>query len=80
MNRAAKIIVVLLVIAAGGFFIFNKISGWHKNKLDTAVRQQEEHAHNKTVILEQKIAELEQELNDVKGQKIPEDKLAEVFG
>ena len=80
MDRAAKIVVVLLVIAVSGFFIFSKITGWHKDKLDTAVKQQEEHAQNKTDKLEQKIAELEQELTDVKGQKIPEEKLAEVFG
>jgi hypothetical protein len=80
MDRAAKKIVVLLVIALSGFFIFNKISGWHKDKLDTAVKQQEEQAQSKTEQLEQKIAQLEQELTDVKGQKIPEEKLAEVFG
>jgi hypothetical protein len=80
MDRAAKIVVVLLVIAASAFFIFSKISGWHKNKLETAIKQQEEQTRSKTDKLEQKITELEQELIDVKGQKIPEEKLAEVFG
>ena len=80
MDRAAKIVVVLLVIAASGFFIFSKISGWHKNKLETAIKQQEELSQSKTDKLEQKITELEQELIVVKGQKIPEEKLAEVFG
>ena len=80
MDRAAKIVVVLLVIAASAFFIFSKISGWHKNKLETAIQQQEELARSKTDKLEQKIAELEQELSDVKGQKIPAEKLDEVFG
>jgi len=80
MDRAAKIVVVLLVIAASAFFIFSKISGWHKNKLNTVITQQEEQTRSKTDKLEQKITELEQELIDVKGQKIPEEKLAEVFG
>ena len=80
MDRAAKIVVVLLVIAVSGFFIFTKIAGWHKNKLDTAVKQQQEISQNKEEQLEQKITELEQELEVVKGQKVPEDKLAEVFG
>ena len=80
MDRAAKIVVVLLVIAASGFFIFSKISGWHKNKLDTAIKQQAEVSQSKTDKLEQKITELEQELTVAKGQKVPEEKLAEVFG
>jgi len=80
MNRTAKIVVVLLVIAASGFFIFSKIAGWHKNKLDTTIKQQEELSQSKTDKLEQKISELEQELTVVKGQKVPEEKLAEVFG
>ena len=80
MHRTAKIVVVLLVIAASGFFIFSKISGWHKNELDTAIKQQQETSLIKTGKLEQKITELEQELTVVKGQKMPEEKLAEVFG
>jgi len=80
MDRAAKIVVVLLVIAASAFFIFSKISGWHKNKLETVIQQQEEQTRSKTEKLEQKITELEQELRAVKGQKIPEAKLEAVFG
>ena len=80
MDRAAKIVVVVLVIAVSAFFIFTKIAGWHKNRLDSAVKQQQEISQSKEDHLEQKITELEQELEDVKGQKVPEDKLAEVFG
>jgi hypothetical protein len=80
MDRAAKIVVVVLVVAASGFFIFSKIAGWHKNKLDTAVRQQQELSQGQTDKLEQKISVLEQELTVVKGQQVPEKKLAEVFG
>ncbi len=80
MHRRAKIVVVLLVIAASGFFIFSKISGWHKNELDTAIKQQQETSLIKTDKLEQKITELERELTVVRGQIVPEEKLAEVFG
>jgi len=80
MDRAAKIVVVVLVVAASGFFIFSKIAGWHKNKLDAAVRQQQEISQDQTAMLEQKVSELEQELTVVKGQQVPEKKLAEVFG
>ena len=80
MDRAAKIVVVVLVVAASGFFIFSNIAGWHKNKLDAAVRQQQEISQDQTAMLEQKVSELEQELTVVKGQQVPDKKLAEVFG
>ena len=80
MDRGAKIVVVILVLAVSGFFIFSKIAGWHKNKLDTAIKQQQEIAQSKTDQLEQKVTVLEQELAEVKGQNVPEEKLAQVFG
>ena len=80
MDRTAKIIVVILVVAASGYFIFNKIAGWHEDKLDTTIEQQQIISKQKTDKLEQKISALEQELAVVKGQNVPEEKLAEVFG
>jgi hypothetical protein len=80
MNRGAKIVIAVLVLAVSGFFIFTKIAGWHKNQLDTAVRQQQEISQTKADQLEQKVTELEQELDVVKGQKVSEEKLARVFG
>ncbi len=80
MDRAAKIIVVILVVAAGGYFIVSKIAGWHKHKVDTAIEQQQRVSQQKEEELEQKISELEQELSVAKGQNVPEEKLAEVFG
>ena len=80
MDKAAKIVVILLVLAVSGFFIFTKIAGWHKNKLDTAVKQQQEISQDETGKLEKKITLLEQELAEAKGQQVSEEKLAEVFG
>lgn len=80
MDRTAKIVVVLVILAVSGFFIFSKMAGWHKNELDNAVKQVQETSKSKTDKLEQEIIGLEQELADAKGQIIPEEKLAEVFG
>ena len=80
MDQTAKIIVVVLVVAASGYFIFSKIAGWHEDEVDTAVEQQQMISQQKTDKLEQKITALEQELAVVKGQNVPEEKLAEVFG
>lgn len=80
MDKAAKIIVVIVVVAASGYFIFSKIAGWHEDKMDAAIEQQQMAHQQKTDELEQKITALEQELTVVKGQNVPEEKLAEVFG
>jgi len=80
MDRSAKIVVALLVSAVVGFFIYSKLASWHKKEVETAVAQEQEAWKEKTDQLEQKVAGLQNELATVKGQKIPEQKLAEVFG
>ncbi len=80
MDKPAKIVVALVIIAVSGFFIFSKISGWHKSKVDKAVQKEQETWQGKTSKLEQEVSELKQELTEVKGQSVPEEKLAEVFG
>jgi len=80
MDKSAKIVVALVIIAVSGFFIFSKISGWHKGKVEKAVQKEQETWQGKANKLEQAVSELKQELTDVKGQKVPEEKLASVFG
>ena len=41
MDKSAKIVVALVIIAVSGFFIFSKISGWHKTKLEKAVKEEQ---------------------------------------
>jgi len=80
MDKSAKIVVVLVIIAVSGFFIFSKISGWHKSKLEKAVQKEQEVWQGKTNKLEQEVSELKLELTEVKGQNVPEEKLATIFG
>lgn len=80
MDRSAKIIIALLVIAIVGFFIYSKLAGWYQKKVETAVTQEQETWQGKTDQLEQKVTSLEKELAAVKGQNVPKEKLAEVFG
>ncbi|MDX2501424.1 MAG: hypothetical protein QNL14_13100 [Deltaproteobacteria bacterium] len=80
MDRSAKIVVALVIVAVSGFFIFSKISGWHKSKLETAVKEEKQTWQGKTNQLEQAVTELKQELTEAKGQPVPEEKLAKVFG
>ena len=80
MDKSAKIVVALVIIAVSGFFIFSKISGWHKTKLEKAVKEEQETWQGKANKLENEVSELRQELTEVKGQKAPEEKLAKIFG
>ena len=80
MDKPAKIVVALVIIVVSGFFIFSKISGWHKSRLEKAVKQEQEVWQGKANKLEQKVSALQKELTDVKGQEIPEEKLATIFG
>jgi hypothetical protein len=80
MDKAAKIIVALLVIGLSGFFIYSKIAGWHKKQLETAVKKEQNAWQGKTDKLEKEITLLQEELETNKGQKVPEEKLAVIFG
>jgi hypothetical protein len=80
MDKTAKIVVALLVVAVSGFFIYSKIAGWHKTKLETAVKKEQKTWQDKTDKLETEITLLQEELVSTKGQKVPEEKLAAVFG
>jgi len=80
MDRSAKIVVALLVGAVVGFFIYSKLASWHKKEVKTAVAQEQQAWKEKTDRLEQKVASLQNELATAKGQEIPEQKLAEIFG
>ena len=80
MDRSAKMIVAIVVILASAFFIYVKFAGWHATKLEATVKKEKEIWQNKTEQMRKEIATLKQELAVVKGQNVPPDKLAEVFG
>jgi NADH:ubiquinone oxidoreductase subunit C len=80
MDKTAKIVVALVIIVVTGFFVFSKISGWHKSKVETAVKKEQEVWQDKADKLEQEVTELKQELTEVKGQEVPEEKLSKIFG
>ena len=42
MDKSAKIIVALVVIAVSAFFIYSKMAGWHKAKLENAVEKEKQ--------------------------------------
>ena len=80
MDRSVKIIVTLVVLLVVGFFAYNKIVGWHRQKIDTAVKKEQTVWQKKTGELKREVTSLKKELTTVKGQDVPEETLAAVFG
>jgi hypothetical protein len=79
-ERSVIIIIAVLVAGVLAFFIYSKIANWHRAKLENAVKKEQEIWQKKAVQLEQEITSLQEELTLVKGQKVPEEKIAAVFG
>ena len=80
MDRSAKIIVAIVVIVASAFFIYSKFAAWHTSKLEATINQEKMIWREKADQMRQEIATLTQALAVVKGQNVPKDKLAEIFG
>lgn len=80
MDRTAKIIVVIVIIVASGFFVYSKFAGWHASKLEATIKQEQEIWQDKADKMNEEINSLKNELAVFKKQNAPKDKLAEVFG
>jgi hypothetical protein len=80
MERTVKIIVAVLVVGVLAFFIYSKIANWHRAKVENAVKKEQEIWQQKASQLEQEITNLQEELTVIKGQQVPEEKIAAVLG
>lgn len=80
MDKFIKISIIIIILGFIGYFVYNRIADWHKNKLDTAISQEQDKYEEKTRELKKEIKNLEEELALKKEKLIPEEKLKEVFG
>ncbi len=80
MDRAIKILIIVVVLGIIGYVTYDQIGKWNKKRLDTALKQEQEEWQKKTENLEGKIAELQEELAQQRDELIPKEKLVEVFG
>ena len=80
MERAIKILIIVVVLGIIGYVTYDQIGKWNKKRLDTALNQEQEEWQKKTENLEGKIAELQEELAQQRDELIPKEKLVEVFG
>lgn len=80
MDRIIKISIAIVVLGAIGYFCYSQFSGWYKGNIEKAKIQEKKAWQDKTETLVTKIADLEDQITQLKTQSIPKEKLAEVFG
>ena len=80
MERVIKISIVTVVLGAIAYFCYSLMAGWYKGNIETAKSQERKEWQKTTATLVEKVDTLEEELTQLKGQTIPNEKLAEVFG
>jgi hypothetical protein len=80
MDRIVKISIAVVVLGAIGYFCYSQLSGWYKGNIEKAKIQEKKAWQDKTETLVTKIADLEDQITQLKAQSIPKEKLAEVFG
>lgn len=80
MKRYIKTIVVILLVGILSYVAYHQIGKWHKRSLERSLQREEEGWQEKTEKMEEQIAILQKELNQERDARVPEEKLAEVFG
>jgi hypothetical protein len=80
MERTVKISIAVVVLGAIAYFCYSFIAGWYKGNIENAKNLERKVWQEKTENLVEKIATLEKQVTNLKGQNVPEKKLAEVFG
>lgn len=79
-ERTFKVLLVVAILAVAAYFIYNLMSGWYRDTLDTAKTEERQEWQQRTEGLVNKVSELEDKMEELKGDTVPEEKLAEVFG
>ncbi len=80
MERTIKIVAIVAVVLCIGFFGYKKISNWYDNKVENVLEKEREQWQKKTVTLENKIINQQEEIDLQKETITPTEKLNKVFG
>ncbi len=80
MERFKKPIIIILVLGIAGYVAYRQIDKQQQRRLHTALERERNEWWDNIGRLEEKVAELEQELAQERGAIVPQEKLSEVFG
>jgi len=80
MDKSKKIILIVVILGIAGYVAYHQIDTRQQRRLDTALERERNEWWDNIGKLEEKVAELEQELAQERGEVVPQEKLNEVFG
>jgi hypothetical protein len=80
MERFIKVAIVIVILGIAAYFGYNLFSSWQKASIETAKKDERVEWEKRTKELMEKVTSLEEELASIKGERIPQQKLKEVFG
>jgi NADH:ubiquinone oxidoreductase subunit C len=80
MDKAVKVVIVIVIVGIAAYFGYKLFSSWHRESLENAKQQERAEWEKRTRELMEKVTGLEEELASIKGESIPQKKLKEVFG
>lgn len=80
MEKSKKILLIVVVLGIAGYVAYHHIERRQQRRLDTALERERNEWWDNIGKLEEKVAELEQELAQERGALVPQEKLSEVFG
>jgi deoxycytidine triphosphate deaminase len=80
MDKSKKIILIVVILGIAGYVAYHQIDTRQQRRLDTALERERNEWWDNIGKLEEKVAELEQELAQERGELVPQEKLNEVFG
>jgi Tfp pilus assembly protein PilO len=80
MQKLKKILIIIVVLGIVGYVAYHQIDTQQQKRLHTALERERNEWWDNIGKLEEKVAELEQELAQERGALVPQEKLSEVFG
>lgn len=80
MDRLIRALIILALVGAGAYFVYNHIQGQHQKELRSAIEQEHNKRLTEAAKLESRIAELEEELAEERPAPLSPEKMAEAFG
>jgi len=79
-NRILKITVIVAILVVIAYFFYSLILEWNSSTIEKAKNQERQVWQEQAATLKGEIADLEEKIKELKGQKVPHEKLEEVFG
>lgn len=79
-DKVIKYSVLVLIICVAAYFGYRLISGHYQKKIEAAKSQERSALQEQNEALKKELTNLEEELNQLKGQESPKGRIEEVFG